>query len=586
MRKPNTRIAAAASAVVLSLVLGACGGGGSNNNDGGGGNGGAVAFDAGSKGIVNKSDKKGGTLKFAVSDDFDSTDPGNTYYAFGNNFLRIYSRMLMTYDSKPGTDGSKPVPDLAEAAGQPSDNNKTWTFKLKKGIKYEDGTEVKAKDIKYAVARTFDRGVLRSGPAYFKGLLAAEGYQGPFKDKNLDNFKGVETPDDYTVVFKLKNSFSEFNEVVMFSGQTAPVPAAKDTGEQYALHPISTGPYMWEGNYKPKQGGALVRNPHWDASTDPYRKQLPDRIEVAAGVNAEELDNQLLSGDVHVDLAGSGVQEAARQKILGDPALKANADNPIAGFHWFIPINTKNIPNVECRKAIIYAADRDAMWRAYGGDVGGEMSTSISPPIIPGRQPVDLYKVGQGYKGDEAKAKEALTKCGQPNGFSTTMIYRSDRPKEKATAEAVEQSLAKVGIKLTLKGYPAGSYTTDQAGSPSFMANEKVGLNTYGWAADWPTGYGYLQALLDGAAIQPSGNTNVAELNDPAINKLWEDVAKLESATEREKIYNEIDKKALELGAVLPNVYAKSLLYRPANLTNVYFHPGFGMYDYANLGVS
>ncbi|SMC98754.1 ABC transporter substrate-binding protein [Kibdelosporangium aridum] len=585
MRKTNTRIAAVSGAVVLSLVLGACGGD-SGGNGGGANGGGSVAFDAGSKGVVNASDKKGGTLKFASSDDFDSTDPGNTYYAFGNNFIRLYARMLMTYASKPGTDGAKPVPDLAEAPGVPSDSSKTWTYKLKKGIKYEDGTEVKAKDIKYAVARTFDRGVLRSGPSYFKSLLAADGYEGPYKDTNLDNFKGVETPDDYTVVFKLKDSFAEFNELVMFSGQTAPVPQAKDTGEQYALHPLSTGPYMWEGNYKPKQGGALVRNPNWDQATDPNRKQLPDRIEVAAGVNAEELDNQLLSGDVQVDLAGTGLQEAARQRVLGDPALKANADNPYAGFHWLVPINTKVIPNVDCRLAIIYAADRDAMWRAYGGDVGGEMSTSIQPPIIPGRQANDLYKIGQGYKGDEAKAKESLAKCGQPNGFSTTMIFRSDRPKEKAVAEAVEQSLAKVGIKLTLKGYPQGSYTTDQLGSPNFMANEKVGLGTYGWAADWPSGYGYLQALTDGKAIQPSGNTNAPELNDDQINKMWNDVVKIDNAAEREKIYNQIDRRALELGAYLPNVYAKSLLYRPANLTNVYFHAGFGMYDYANLGVS
>ncbi|MCE7009416.1 ABC transporter substrate-binding protein [Kibdelosporangium philippinense] len=583
MRKTNTRIAAVSGAVVLSLVLGACGGDSGGN---GGTTGGAAAFDAGSKGIVNASDKKGGVLKFAVSDDFDSTDPGNTYYAFGNNFIRLYTRTLMTYTSKPGTEGAEPSPDLAEAPGVPSDDSKTWTYKLRKGIKYEDGTEVKARDIKYAVARTFDRGVLRSGPGYFKSLLAADGYQGPYKDTNLDNFKGVETPDDYTVVFKLKDSFSEWNELVSFSGQTAPVPQAKDTGEQYALHPLSSGPYMWEGNYKPKQGGALVRNPNWDQATDSNRKQLPDRIEVAAGVNAEELDNQLLSGDVQVELAGSGLQEAARQRVLADPALKANADNPYAGFHWLIPINMKNIPNVECRKAIIYAADRDAMWRAYGGDVGGEMATSIMPPIIPGREASNIYPIGQGYKGDEAKAKDALAKCGQPNGFETTMIYRSNRPKEKATAEAVEQSLAKVGIKLTLKGYPAGSYTTDQLGSPSFVANEKVGLGTYGWAADWQSGYGYDQALTDGKAILPSGNSNAAELDDPQINQWWNEVVKIDNAAEREKIYNQIDRRALELGAYLPNVYAKSLLYRPTNLTNVYFHVGFGMYDYANLGVS
>ncbi len=126
--------------------------------------------------------------------------------------------------------------------------------------------------------------MLRNGPAYFATLLDAEGYQGPYKNPNLDSFTGVETPDDYTVVFKLKQPFSEFNEVVTFSGQTAPVPQGKDKGERYALHPLSTGPYKWEGNYQPQKGGTLVRNEHWDPGTDPNRKQLPDKIEVTAEV--------------------------------------------------------------------------------------------------------------------------------------------------------------------------------------------------------------------------------------------------------------------------------------------------------------
>lgn len=583
MKRPKVLTTAVVGACALSLGLTACGGGGDDDSDGGA----TGKFDAGSTGIVNPSDHKGGVLKFAVTKDFDSTDPGDTYYAFGNNFIRLYSRTLVTYTSKPGADSTLPSADLAEALGVPSDGNKTWTYKLRKGIKYEDGTEVKAADIKYAVARTFDRGVLQHGPSYFAQLLDAGDYKGPYKDKNLDNFKGVQTPDDYTVIFKLKDPFAEWNELVSFSGQTAPVPQAKDKGAQYKLHPLSSGPYMWEGNYQPQKGGALVRNPNWVQATDPNRKQLPDRVEVAAGVEGNELDNRLLSGTVHVDLAGSGVQAAARQKILTDPKLKGNADNPLAGFHWYIPINMKNIPNIECRKAIVYGADRDAMYRAYGGEVGGQISTSIQPPTVTGREKgTDFYtKAEVGYKGDPVKAKEALAKCGKPGGFSTIMAFRSDRDKEKATAEALQQSLSKVGIKLELKGYPSDTYTGEQFGSPAFVKREKIGLGTYGWAPDWNTGYGYLQAISDGKAIVESGNSNNAELNDPEINKMWNDVVKIQDAKEREKIYNQIDAKIREQAAILPNVYAKSLLYRPASLTNVYFHAGFGMYDYANLGV-
>ena len=526
--------------------------------------------------------------KMAQPDDFESLDPANIYYAFGLNFVRLFSRGLMTYTSKPGAAGSTMSPDLAAAPGVPTEGGKVWTYKLKPGLKYEDGTPIKAADIKYAVARTFDRGVLRNGPSYFPQLLDADGYEGPFKDKNLDNFKAMETPDDTTVVFKLKNAFGEFDQVVGFSGQTVPVPQAKDTGVRYGMHPVSSGPYKWESDYQPKKGGVLVRNDQWDPATDPNRKQLPDRIEITAGLAAEEIDNRLLAGTLHVDLPGSGVQAAARQKILTDPAAKANSDNPLAGFHWYLPINTKTIPNIECRKAIVYAADRDALFRAYGGEIGGQLATSVQPPAVSGREKgTDFYtQATPGFKGDVAKAKEALAACGKPTGFSTVMVFRSDRPKEKAAAEAMEQSLAKVGIKLELKGFPSGTYTNEQFGSPAFVKKENVGLGTYGWAPDWNTGYGYLQPISDGKAIVDTGNANPQEFDDPATNKMWNDVVTVTDPAARAKVYNEIDAKLREQAAILPNVYAKSLLYRPSTLANVYFHPGFGMYDYANLGVT
>lgn len=588
MRRRAIRVVAIGAVAAFSVA--ACGGGGGGSDR-------AEISNAGAEDIVRETDEKGGTLKFAVSDDFDSIDPGNTYYAFSNNFLRNYSRMLMTYTSAPGEEGLTPVPDLAEAPGEPSDGNKTWTYKLQDGLKYEDGSAIKAEDIKHAVARTFDREVLPNGPAYFTQLLVGAGkYKGPFKDKNLDNFKGISTPDDKTVVFHLNEPFSEFNELVMFSGQTAPVPPAKDKGKKYQDHPISSGPYMWDGNYKPGEGGTLVRNPHWDAETDPHRKALPDEITIKAGVDANEVDNQLFSGDVQMDLAGSGVQENARKSVVTNQDRADNADSVLAGFHWYIPINSKTIPNVECRKAIVYAADRDAIWRAFGGDLGGEFATSIMPPNIAGREaPENAYafddeikasELKPGYKGDVEKAKEALEKCGKADGFDTTMLFRSDRPKEKDVAEAMQQGLKRVGINLSLKGYPAGTYTNEQLGAPSFVKKNNVGIGTYGWAPDWPTGYGYLQPLTDGDAILDRGNTNISEVADKEIDKMWDEVVKVEDVAERETMYNEIDQKVLEQAMILPTVYAKSLLYRPESATNVYFHQGFGMYDYANMGVA
>lgn len=573
-------MAVAAVSGILAAGLTACGGSSSTGTDSGP----SVKFDQGSHEVVNPSDHKGGTITYASSKDFDSTDPGNTYMAKGVSFDRYYVRTLTTYASLPGTGGNKLVPDLATSLGQVSPDGLTWTYHLRPGIKFEDGSPVTAKDVKYAVARSLDRKILGKGPSYYAQYLDFGKYPGPFQDKNLDDFKGVTTPDDLTVVFHLKTPMPDWDGVVLMQ-QSAPVPAAKDTGADYYKHPVSTGPYMWQGDYVPRKGGTLVPNPNWDPKTDPNRKQLPAKVVVLANVPPDEIDNRLLAGTVDIGVEGTGVQANARAKILKDPNLKAHTDDS-GDFHWYLPIDTQVITNLDCRKAVIYAADRDAMWRAYGGDYGGTMSTSWMPPSISGRQPSSIYPAQPGYHGDVTKAKEELAKCGQPNGFKTAISFRTDRPKEKATAEALQQSLGRVGIQLEIKSYPSDTYTTDQVGSPAFMKKEGIGIAVYGWAADFPTGFGYLQALSDKAAIVDSGNSNVSMLDDPQINQWWKDVVKVQDPAAREKIYNQIDQKALELGALIPNVYAKSLIYRGPKLTNVYYHAGFTMYDYVNLGKS
>jgi peptide/nickel transport system substrate-binding protein len=570
-------LALTAAGAVVALGASACGSSGGAPPAG--------RFNAGASSVVNPSGHRGGTLRFAESDDFDSTDGGNEYYAWTLNFNRLYERPLMTYATQPGQAGLKAVPDLASGKGVPSDGMRTWTYHLRPGVKYEDGTPVKAADVRYAIARTYDRGILSKGPTYFSHLTIDAGtYKGPYKDKNLDDFKGVTTPDDSTVVIHLKNPFPDMDYLVTFP-QTAPVPQARDTGTQYALHPMSTGPYMWQGQYKPRIGGVLVRNPYWSAATDPIRRALPDRITFQAGVAQDTLDQDLIKGVLDVDAAGTGVGAQARKQILADRKLRGDADDPVANFHWYFPIDTEVITNVDCRKAIIYATDRDALWRAYGGDVGGEMSTSVMPPNIAGRRPSTLYPAKPGDTGDPARARQYLAACGKPNGFSFNIIYRSDRARELAAAQALQQSLSKVGIRTQLKGYPSGDYTSAQIGSPSFMKSNDVGIGVYGWEPDWPTGYGFLEPISDGAAISPSGNANVSMIDDPQINQLWQKVVTLPNETDREQIYNQIDNTMLQQADIIPNVYAKSLLYRPGNLTNVFFQQQWSAYDDTAFGV-
>src|SRR5215467_5988904 len=581
----------AAFGAVATLALAACGGGSSNSISSGGGASGSAGFNAAVTSVVNPSSKKSsGTISFGLSSTPDSTDPGNTYYAFMWDFTRLYTMPLMTYRSCPGKCGLQLVPDLATAPGTVSDNGLTWTYHIKPNVKFEDGTTVTSADVKYAVERTFDRSLFPLGPSYYPLLLGgnAKTYPGPYKDRKKNEFglTAIGTPNPTTIVFHLAHPFADFNYVAAIP-QSAPVPPNKDTGANYQLHPWSTGPYKFQ-SYQLNKQLTLVPNTFWNPATDPNARQLVSKITMTMNMNANDIDNRLLAGDLTVDAAGTGVQAAARAKILSSTSLKAQSDNPISGFLWFAYLNTvvKPLNNVNCPRAIEYAANKVNQQTAYGGPVaGGQIASTVAPPNVIGQKHFDLYEAVSKPQGDPAKAKQALAACGQPNGFTTGIGYRSDRPKEVAAATALQQALSQVGIKTTLHGYPAGTYYANFAGVPKYMDQHGIGIAFGGWAPDWPDGYGFFYYISDGAAISPAGNTNISQLNDPVINKLLTQFGTQTNSTLRNGYTGQIDLQIMKDAAILPGVYAKSLLYRNPSLTNVFVQPYYGMYNYSTLGL-
>jgi peptide/nickel transport system substrate-binding protein len=589
-RRRITGLAAVGAAATLALA--ACGGGSSTT--GGGGGGGATSptgYNAAITGVVNPSSHKStGTLSFGNSSTPDSMDPGNTYYANVWNFTRLYTMPLMTYGSCTGQCGLKVVPNLATGPGVVSDNGLTWTYHIKPNVKYEDGSTVTSEDVKYAVERTYDRSVLPLGPAYFPLLLAPQKpeYPGPFKNrsKNLMGLKAVETPNPTTIVFHLAKPFADFNYVVAIP-QTAPVPPAKDTGTNYQLHPMSTGPYKFQ-NYQLNKQLTLVPNTSWNPATDPTAKQLVSKITVTMNMNANDVDSRLIAGDLNVDMPGTGVQAAARAKILGSPSLKAQADDPIAGFLWYTAINTVVPPlnNVHCRMAVEYAANKTEYQTAYGGPyAGGQIASTVALPTTVGWKKFDLYNALSKPQGDTAAAKQQLQQYGKPNGFSTGLAYRSDRPKEVATAQALQESLGRVGIKLSLHGFPSGTYFANFAGVPRYMHSHDIGMDVNGWAADWPDGYGFFYYITCGCTIAPAGNYNTSELRDSLVDSYLNKMVATNDATTRNSYTSKIDMQVMKQAAILPGVYAKSLIYRSPQLTNVFIQPYYGMINYSTLGL-
>ena len=254
---------------------------------------------------------------------------------------------------------------------------------------------------------------------------------------------------------------------------------------------------------------------------------------------------------------------------------------------WYTSINPTVPPlnNIECRKAIQYAMDRTGYQTAYGGQfAGGDLATTVLPPNIPGHTAFDLYPNGQDHKGDLEAAKKSLEACGQPNGFETNIAYRAERPKEKATAEAFQQALSRVGIKLTLKPYPQGDYFAQYAGLPPYVVKNKLGLALNGWAADWPDGYGFLSQIVDSRVIRATGGSSNTSVRIPEVDQMLDTALTELDTDKRNQMWGEIDKRVMEDSVIYPGVYSKSLLVRSKNATNIFVTDAYGEYDYLGLG--
>jgi peptide/nickel transport system substrate-binding protein len=572
-----------------AFILAACSGSGSSDSP--------PRFNAAVTGIVNPSSHRGGTLTFGLSGTPDSTDPGNTYYAWMWDLAGLYTMPLMTYAPCPGACGLQVVPDLATGPGVVSDNGLTWTYHIQPDVKFEDGTMVTSADVKYAIERTFDRALYTLGPGYYAALLGgnASTYPGPYEDpaKNKFGLTAIGTPNATTIVFHLAKPFADFNYVTAIP-QSAPVEPSMDTGANYQLHPMSTGPYKFH-SYQLNRRLTLVPNTYWKQSTDPNAHQLVSKITVTMGMNAHDLDNRLLAGDLDVDLAGAGVQAATRARILSSPSLKAQADDPFTGFLRFAFINTKVPPltNVHCRIAVEYAANKLSLQAAYGGPYGGSaidygggaIASTVAPPNILGHKNFDLYQASTKPHGDTAKARAELAACGQPKGFTTGIAYRSNQPTDVAAATALQAALRQVGIKASLHGYPTGPYFSTYAGVPAYVHRHDLGIDFMGWAPDWADSYGFFRWLFAGDVISPRDNSNIAELNDPVVNNLLNKVTATNEEATRNFYLSQIDLQVMKDAAILPAVYSKALLYRSPQLTNVYVQPFYGTYNYAVLGL-
>ncbi|MGW2056458.1 ABC transporter substrate-binding protein [Streptomyces sp. NPDC001840] len=550
-----------------------------------------AGYNAATKGIANASKIKGGTLRFVSNQEADSWDPHRAYYGFVWDFARYYTRQLVTFAPEPGRKSTTLVPDLATGLAKVSDSGTTYTYALRDGITWEDGSPITSQDIKYGIERSWADDVISGGPAHLqKTLDPKKTYTGPYNDKDPQKLglRAIETPDEKTIVFHLPQPNGDFEQMLAMP-TASPVKRERDTGSVYELRPFSSGPYKFAA-YDPNRRLVLVRNGQWNEESDPIRPALPDRIEVTFVTDADDMDNRLLSGEFDLDLNGTGLSQAAISKALGNADLKKHLDNPRTGYirYAVFPQSVKPLDNIHCRKAIIFAADHKELQTARGGPiVGGDIAPNMLPPSITGSDPdYDLYGVlDNNGKPDLERAKKELRACGKPNGFSTSIGVRKNIPAELDTAAALQKALRKVNITTTIDRID-GAAAFDVWKSPKAVKDRGYGIILMGFAADFPTGQGFLRSLVDGRFVLESGNNNYSELNDPEINALFDDAIAERDPVKAGIIYQQINRKVSENAVYLPITYEKIMMWRGPRLVNAYTADSYyGRYDYVSLGV-
>ncbi len=543
-----------AVAVVVSVVLAASGCGGDGNS--------GPPPDFG-----NTSGKRGGELTLLSAEDVQSLDPGAEYFTYDYQVLSLPTQRAL-YGWRPRD--TRPTPDLASALPVTSDGGKTVTIKIKPGIRYSPPLQdrsVTSADVKYAIERTFlpSVGNFYAG-VYYNAIKGAKA----FASSKATEISGIETPDDTTLVLKLRSPVG-----VISNGESLSLPATVPVPEDYARrydalkrstygrHQVFTGPYMISGDgkgkltgYKPDRSIELVRNPSWDPKSD-YRPAYLDRIRVLAGNDIDIASRRILSGR---GLA-SGDFATPPVNVLRS-ALSTRRDQlailPSQGTR-FVALNTtiKPFDNVDVRRAASAALDRTTLRLTRGGETLGPIATHFLPPgmkgFAQGGGEAGTFGFMNNPKADLALARRYMRKAGYPSGRYSgppLLMVGTNQPPSSNTSEAVRNQLAKLGFKFDFRLVDHAATLGDTCGAPE----AKVAVCPDGaWGKDFFDPQSMLDPVFNGDQIHAqTGGPNWAQVDDAELNARLEIARSDTDPALRAKDYGEIDRTVTGRAYVIP----------------------------------
>jgi peptide/nickel transport system substrate-binding protein len=507
------------AAVLSMFVIAACGGDDEESGDGGGGGGEA---------------KQGGSITISQTSQPDYLDPALSYTVNGWEPMWLVYTPPVTYKRAEGIEGTELIPGVAEELPEVSEDGRTVTFTMRKGLKFSDGTPLKASDFEHTIKRVLN---LESGGAPFYQIIEGATEYLEAGDPEAD-ISGIET-DDKTgeITIQLVDPDASFSNILAmwFAGIVPGDTPFKNLTED---PPPGVGPFMITESV-PNRQFVLEKNPEFEKLNIP---DIPvpalDKITTLIIKNANQqaqdvLDNKLdyMQDPPPADLKPTVIEQA-------DDRYQEFATS--STYYWFMDSQYPPFDDPLVREAVNYGIDKPALARLFAGEL--QPGCSFLPPGFPGYdQAFDTTDCPYGDPSqppDVAKAQDLIKQAGA-EGARVTVWGNNDDPTDKVT-QAYTDMLNEIGLDADVEILDGGVYFQT-------IGNDKTKAQTgfTNWFADFPHPLNFY-FLVDGDSIQPTNNQNNGNVDDPKIN---DEIDRLSLETDTEAVatdWSELDRYLIE----------------------------------------
>ncbi|WP_027040149.1 ABC transporter substrate-binding protein [Mesorhizobium ciceri] len=510
--------------------------------------------------------KQGGAITITYKDDVATLDPAIGYDWQNWSMIKSLFDGLMDYE--PGTTNLKP--DLAESY-EISPDGKTFTFKLRHGVKFHNGREMTADDVKYSLDRVTNPKTQSPGAGFFGSI---KGYDDVAAGK-AESLSGVTVVDPYTVKFELTRPDATFLHVMAINfAHVVPKEEVEKYGADFGKHPVGTGAFKlaeWT------LGQRIV----FERNADYWHKGLPHLDKITFEIGQEPIVALLRLQKGEIDVPGDGIPPAKFQEVMADPEQKARVVEGGQLHTGYVTMNTTMAPfdNVKVRQAVNMAINKARVIQIINGRA--VPANQPLPPSMPGYD-----KEYKGYPYDVAKAKALLAEAGHPDGFDTQLFAMNTDPNPRI-AQAIQQDLAAIGIKASIQSLAQANVIAaggDKAGAPMIWSGGMA------WIADFPDPSNFYGPILGCAGAVPGGWNWSWYCNKDLDAKAAEadSVVDPAKAGERDKMWSAIYDKVMEDAPWAPVFNEQRFTMKSARMggaDNLYVDPVHIPINYDNVYV-